>query len=192
MSKICTMCRAELDENCFAKNKNAIDGLQKGCKECHKKYYRSYKEKFGPAFTVWKSMLQRCRDKNCKDYLRYGGRGIKVCKEWEDNVDVFTKWSYANGYKEGLTIDRIDNNGNYEPGNCCFISAAGNIRHRSTTVLDVDKVSRIKSLLLDGKNSDREIGEMFGVSRLTISSIKHGQAWKDVQPASDIVQGMLF
>ena len=67
--------------------------------------------------TIWTQMRQRCNNPNNHAYSYYGGRGIKVCKEWED-VDVFEKWALENGYEDTLTIDRIDSNGNYEPSNC--------------------------------------------------------------------------
>lgn len=69
-------------------------------------------------YNVWKSMKQRCNDKNCNAYLYYGGRGIKVCDEWNESFEAFYEWSIKNGYKEGLSIDRIDVNGNYCPKNC--------------------------------------------------------------------------
>lgn len=71
---------------------------------------------------IWIGMRQRCRDVNTREYHRYGGRGISVCEEWED-FEEFRKWALANGYDENApqgqcTLDRIDNDGNYEPSNC--------------------------------------------------------------------------
>ena len=69
-------------------------------------------------YGIWVGMRQRCRDKNNKSYKRYGGRGITVCDEWNKDFTVFEKWAIENGYADNLSIDRIDNNGNYEPSNC--------------------------------------------------------------------------
>lgn len=69
----------------------------------------------------WESIKERCYNKNHKYYYLYGGRGIAVCPEWLDKENGFINfynWAMPNGYKEGLTIDRINSNGNYEPSNC--------------------------------------------------------------------------
>lgn len=68
-------------------------------------------------YSIWGSMRNRCKNKNNANYLRYGGRGITICKEWNDYL-TFKKWALENGYNDTLSIDRIDNNGNYEPSNC--------------------------------------------------------------------------
>ena len=68
--------------------------------------------------TIRHSMYCRCYYPSTNGYERYGGRGIKMCEEWINNPDSFYQWAINNGYKKGLTIDRIDVNGNYEPNNC--------------------------------------------------------------------------
>lgn len=68
-------------------------------------------------YHVWASMKDRCLNPNNKHYSRYGGRGIQIYPEWFDYNNFYT-WSMSNGYEDGLSIDRIDNNGNYEPNNC--------------------------------------------------------------------------
>lgn len=69
-------------------------------------------------YATWSGMNQRCFNANSPAYKWYGNRGIKVCDEWRDNFFVFEEWAFANGYQDDLTIDRINNNGDYEPSNC--------------------------------------------------------------------------
>ncbi len=80
---------------------------------------------------VYYDMIRRCRDHRRKQWTRYGGRGISVCEEWKSNMDAFIVWAENNGYKEGLTIDRIDNDGNYEPSNCRWTTPAVQCANRN-------------------------------------------------------------
>lgn len=68
------------------------------------------------------SMKKRCLNPNCKRYKDYGGRGIEICEEWLKGFDEFADWAKANGYRNGLTIERKDVNGNYESDNCIWIT----------------------------------------------------------------------
>ena len=68
-------------------------------------------------YNIWSNMKARCSNTKLTKWINYGGRGISVCPEWHD-FSVFKKWADSNGYDESLSIDRIDNNGNYEPDNC--------------------------------------------------------------------------
>lgn len=64
-------------------------------------------------YNIWRAMQQRCRENE-----NYAGRGISVCEEWSLSYPTFCEWAMSNGYRDDLTIDRIDNHGNYEPDNC--------------------------------------------------------------------------
>ncbi len=76
-------------------------------------------------------MKERCYNKNSKSYKRYGGRGIKVCDEWKNSYQSFKDWALKNGYQDGLEIDRIDNEGDYSPDNCRFVTKKENLRNTS-------------------------------------------------------------
>lgn len=83
-----------------------------------------------PLSVLLKNMKSRCYNHNNKMFYRYGGRGITICKEWLSDSNLFFEWAANNGYKQGLQIDRIDNNGNYEPSNCRFVSQLENSRNK--------------------------------------------------------------
>jgi hypothetical protein len=79
-------------------------------------------------------MRNRCNNPNATKYSRYGGRGISICTEW-DNFEVFERWAFANGYELGLTLDRINNNGDYCPANCRWVNNKIQSNNRSNNYI---------------------------------------------------------
>ena len=143
------------------------------CRDCS---YKQYHTKHGMTdtriFHIWSSMKARCYNKNNKEYMRYGGRGISVCDEWIDKENGFMnfcKWAEENGYSENLTIDRIDVNGNYEPNNCRWATLLQQARNKRNT----NYVEYNGEIL-----SAREAAELCGINAQTIiSRVKNG--WSD-------------
>lgn len=73
-------------------------------------------------YKAWTNMRNRCNREKDREYKHYGGKGIKVCDEWQNSFEPFMKWALSHGYNDTLTIDRINVDGNYEPDNCRWIT----------------------------------------------------------------------
>lgn len=86
-------------------------------------------------YLLWRHIKSRCLNKNSKYYSYYGGRGICIDEIWINDAKSFCDWCFANGWEEGLQIDRIDNNGNYSPDNCRFVTAKINGRNKRNNTL---------------------------------------------------------
>ena len=85
-------------------------------------------------YNIWDTMKARCYRKSHCSYDVYGGKGIRVCDEWKDNYIAFRDWALANGYRDDLTIDRIDSNGNYCPENCRWVTNKLQGRNKTNTI----------------------------------------------------------
>lgn len=125
--------------NCFiTEGANLRRGRTQSC-GCMKSEIakRTAKEKFTThrlsrtrIYRTWANMKQRCNNEHNSIYAYYGGRGIKVCKEWENNFLAFYDWAIKNGYDDTLTIDRIDNDKGYCPENCRWVTMATQSRNK--------------------------------------------------------------
>lgn len=119
------ICKCDCGNETVVDNQSLKRGITKSC-GCLAKEIRILKQTkhklYGTRLnSIWNSMKQRCNNSNNMSFHNYGGRGIKVCEEWNDKENGFMNfynWAMRNGYRDDLTIDRIDVNGNYEPSNC--------------------------------------------------------------------------
>lgn len=109
-----------------------IKGYRLGCVNCrrHKKHNKCNTR----LYNIWRAMKHRCYYTKDQNYQYYGGRGIKVCEEWKNNFEAFYDWSIKNGYQEGLSIDRIDVDGDYEPNNCRWATTLQQNLNRNASI----------------------------------------------------------
>ena len=126
-------CRCDCGETVLVSGKNLRDGHTQSCgclrRETSKETIlrirpRKARKERSPKsrlYRIWEAMRQRCNNPNRDNYCYYGGRGIRVCPEW-DSFRAFEKWSLAHGYQEDLSIDRINNDDGYSPDNCRWVT----------------------------------------------------------------------
>lgn len=111
-------CDCECGNKTTATTRDLTTGHKQSCGcAVAENHFRIHNGKKTRLYCIWKGMRQRCNNPKNHAYHHYGGRGITICKEW-DSFEIFRDWALTNGYEDTLTIDRKDNNGNYEPSNC--------------------------------------------------------------------------
>lgn len=134
--------------------------------------------------SVYRSMKSRCYNEKDKGFKNYGGRGIKICDEWLNNYHLFRKWALSNGQAMGLEIDRINNDGNYEPSNCRFVTKQENGQNRRTTKLSYQDVHDIADKVKEGM-SQTSVAIEYGVSQSNISQILNKKRWKAIDDPNE-------
>ena len=139
------LCQCDCGNTKIVKANNLRNGKTHSC-GCLKKSMMTKKQfKHGESvgrrsagtrlYRIWRSMNSRCYIQSATEYKNYGGRGIVVCDEWKCNYQSFKEWALLSGYADELTIDRIDNDGNYEPDNCRWVSREQQMLNKSNNRL---------------------------------------------------------
>ena len=128
-------------------------------------------------YRVWDGIKQRCSNPKTKSYKNYGGRGITICLEWTNDYTKFRDWALNNGYAEGLQINRINNNGNYCPENCEWITPKENCRNKRGVILTLEIANEIKKLYATGNYTQKELAEKFNVTQDHISRVINNKIW---------------
>lgn len=110
-------------------------------------------------YNAWSNMKQRCCNEARRDFPAYGGRGITVCPEWTDSFQAFHSWAMDNGYQDHLTLDRIDTDGPYCPGNCRWATRKAQANNRRTN----------RFITLDGRTqSIQQWADEIGIDKTTL------------------------
>lgn len=177
------LCKCECGNRVAILADSLLSGKTKSC-GCYRKEVAplNNKPKHGMTGTrlwvIWSGMKSRCYYPHNVAYKSYGGRGIKVCSEWLHNFLAFHNWAVNNGYSDNLTIDRIDNNGNYEPSNCRWATYEEQECNRSDTVY----------LTVEGQTlSISEWSRRTGISGATLRwRIENGWSEKDMLIEPDL------
>lgn len=141
-------CKCDCGNTVIVRRDSLKNGHAKSCgcylQERYKDgHLKTHGEKCMKLYKAWQSIKQRCKNPKSESYNNYGGRGITICDEWENDYLAFKKWSMANGFDPNakgheLSIDRINVDGNYEPNNCRWVGhVVQNYNKRCTVKVDI-------------------------------------------------------
>lgn len=132
---------------------------------------------------IWLTMIARCessiQDYSLKHYKNYYLRGIRVCQEWYDYKN-FESWALASGYDKALSIDRVNNDGNYHPDNCRWVTSRKNSRNKRTVYLDEWTVKVLRYIKNSRKITYAELARILGVHRHTVRCAILGHTWSEL------------
>ena len=130
-------CKCDCGKQTMVQGRKLRDGLIKSCGCQQIAQIRAARTVHGECGTklyyIWKGIKQRTTNPHNKDFPRYGGRGIRMCEEWQKSFPAFKAWAIQSGYRAGLSIDRKDNDGNYSPENCHWATAKEQASNRHTS-----------------------------------------------------------
>lgn len=179
------LCKCDCGNLIVVRLQHLRQGMTKscGCLQREMRKTRGERSKIGertrthglsshPLHNVWNGMKSRCYNHNHKYFHRYGGRGISICNEWKDNFLDFYNWCVNHGYKDGMTVDRIDNDGDYKPSNCRLVDYVKQANNKSNTIY----------VIHNGKSyTISDICKITGLKRRTVyERVKKGLSFEEI------------
>lgn len=171
-------CLCDCGNICFvSRNRLIIKGhsRKRSCGCLHDETHKQHGWSKTSLFHRWTNIKDRCFNEKCASFKYYGGRGIKMCKEWKDDFATFKDWAIQNGYKEDLTIDRIDVNGDYCPENCRWITMEEQQKNKRN----------VKKITYNGET--HSISEW-----AKITGIKYGTLWNRIKKGIPIEKALIL
>jgi hypothetical protein len=129
-----SLCRCSCGHEQLIENRRIVINDAHSCRKCANKGTPKHNKYKTRLYSIWKNMRSRCYIKGNNNYPHYGARGITICKAWGDFMQFYS-WSMENGYADNLTIDRHNNNGNYEPSNCRWVTQAEQLNNTRRNLL---------------------------------------------------------
>lgn len=134
-----------------------------------------------PTFETYRAMITRCENRRQARFNQYGGRGVTVCPRWRQSFEAFL--ADMGERPDGMTIDRIDNDRGYEPGNCRWATASEQTRNQRRTKLTPDLVREIVVGAYSAMKQ-KDVAALLGIAQTTVSEVRRGESWSDVVAAA--------
>lgn len=179
------LCRCDCGTEIVSRADDLLKGCTKSCsclrREMQDAMRRSRRgkgwapnNKRTPEYRAWCLMKARCYRASCSAYQYYGGRGIIVCDRWRTSFDAFLE--DMGPRPDGMSLDRIDFNGSYEPTNCRWATATQQARNSRQVRLTEEKQAQLKLMRLQGYRQ-KDVADRLGVSQVCISDFEIGKTW---------------
>ena len=178
-------CRCECGTLCYPTRHNLRAGNHASCGCLRRElgaqktltHGASRRGRHSPEYRTWSSAKARCFNQRNKRFTEYGGRGITMCDRWVDDFQAFL--DDMGPRPHGHSLDRINVDGNYEPGNCRWATSLDQARNKTTTKLSVELAREIRAQYLAGGIDQRALAQRYGVTQTVIGDVVRGEIWKE-------------
>lgn len=176
------LCTCDCGKDKWVNARSLITGKSVSCgcyrnEQLSKKMSKPDSIKKGKLFIIYCGMRSRCYNMKSNNFHLWGGKGVSICEEWINNYEAFRDWALANGYKEGLSIDRKESDKNYEPSNCRWITQREN---SSKGKMNLMRVRLVRKLYETNIFSKERLAEIYGIRVGSVRNILSKKTWATI------------